>query len=138
MSMVKHEFVISSQDLAQWLDSQPGTWWFIDGDFSLLGKVHFPCPNDELANVLHQMEKNLIIATERTVGIEDGRRITGQDLPLLADTQNRYQSRDFFASWEGDDKVWILSEDTVAAETFSDDAREGEDGEPQDGSGPAN
>jgi hypothetical protein len=138
MSMVKHQFVISTREVADWLDSQPGTWWFIDGDFSLLGKVHFPCPNDELAGVLRQVDKNLIIATDKTVEIADGQRISRHELPLLADTQNRYQSRDFFASWEGDDNVWILSEDTVAAETFSDDAMEEEDGEPQDGSGPAN
>ncbi len=27
MSMVKHQFVISSQELARWLDSQPDSWW---------------------------------------------------------------------------------------------------------------
>ena len=32
MSMVKHEFVISSQELARWLDSQPGTWWLVGRD----------------------------------------------------------------------------------------------------------
>ena len=138
MSMVKHQFIISSQELARWLDSQPGTWWFIDGDDSLIGKVHFPCPNDELADAMRQLGKNLVISTDHAVGIEDGRQISGHELPLLADTQNRYQNRDFFASWEGSDDVWILSEDKVAAEAFSDDAPEEWDDEVQDGSGPQN
>ncbi len=116
------------------MDGQPDTWWFIHGDFSLLGKVHFPCPNDELANVLRQMDEDLVIATDKPIGIEDGRRISGQELPLLADTHNRHQNREFFVSWEGDDDVWILSEDKDAAEAFSDDPMEEEYGEVQDGS----
>ena len=35
MSMVKHQFVISSQELARWLDSQPELWW--------LGRRGSPC-----------------------------------------------------------------------------------------------
>ena len=73
MSTVRHQFVISSQELARWLDSQPGTWWFTDGDYSLIGKVHFPCPNDELADTMRPLGKNLMIYTEHEVGLEDGR-----------------------------------------------------------------
>jgi hypothetical protein len=75
MSMVKHQFVISSREVAQWLDSQPGTWWLIDGDYTLIGKVHFPCPNDELAEALRKFDKNMMIYTDKTVDLEEGRQI---------------------------------------------------------------
>jgi hypothetical protein len=138
MSMVKHQFVISSREVAQWLDSQPGTWWLIDGDYTLIGKVHFPCPNDELAEALRKFDKNMMIYTDKTVDLEEGQQLSAHELPLLADTQNRYQNRDFFASWEGSNNEWILSEDKMAAEAFSDDAMEEWDGEAQDGSEPPN
>ena len=123
MSMVKHQFVIPSRELARWLDSQPGTWWFIHGDLSLVGRVHLPCPSDELAEALRELNKNITIYTDKTVDLEEGRPIAAHELPLLADTNNRHHNRDFFASWEGSDNEWILSEDKVAAEAFSDDAR---------------
>ena len=136
MSMVKHQFVISSQELARWLESQPGTWWFVGGDDLLISKVNFPCPSDELAEALRRIGGNLVISTDKTVGIEDGRQIDSTVLPLLADTENRYKNRDFLARWQGSDKEWLLTEDKWAAKALSDDATEGDDGEAQDGPGP--
>jgi hypothetical protein len=129
MSMVLHQFLIPSREIARWLDSQPGTWWFIHGDLTLVGRVHFPCTNDELAEALRALDKNIRIYTEKTVDLEEGLPISAQELPLLANTENRHQNRDFFASWEGSDDEWILSEDKVAAEAFSDDAMEEWDAE---------
>jgi hypothetical protein len=136
MSTVTHQFVISSREVANWLDSQPGTWWVIDGDFSLIGKVDFPCPNDELAEALRELDKNIIIYTNKTVDLQEGRQISARELPLLADTQNRYQNRDYFASWEGSDNEWILTEDKDSAEAFAEDAMEEWDAEGKDGSEP--
>jgi hypothetical protein len=136
MSMVRHEFVISSQELARWLDSQPDSWWLVSRDDLLISRVNFPCPSEELSEVLRGISKNIIIYTDKTIGIEDGRQIDSDVLPLLADTENRYRNRDFLAGWQGSDKKWLLTEDKWAAEALSDDATEGWDGEAQEKSGP--
>jgi hypothetical protein len=136
MSTVKHQFVISSQELARWLDSQPGTWWFVGRDDLLISRVNFPCPSDELAEELREIGKNIIIYTDKMIGIEDGREIDSEVLPLLADTENRYRNRDFLACWQGSNKKWLLTEDKWAAEALTHDATEGRDGEVQDGSEP--
>jgi hypothetical protein len=136
MSTVRHQFVISSRELANWLDSQPDCWWVAGPDDFLISRTNFPCPSDELAEVLRQVDKNIIIHTDKTIGIEEGRQISGHELPLLADTQNRYQNRDFLASWEGSDKEWLLTEDKWAAEAFGDEAMEEWDAEGKDGSEP--
>jgi hypothetical protein len=136
MSTVKHQFVISSQELARWLDSQPETWWCVGGDDLLISKVNFPCPSGELAEALREIGHNVVISTDKAVEIEDGRQIDSIVLPLLADTENRYRNRDFLARWQGSDKDWLLTEDKWAAKALADDATEDDDGEVQDGSGP--
>ena len=136
MSMVKHHLVISSQELARWLDSQAETWWVVGGDDLLISRVNFPCPSDELADALRGIGNILIISTDKTIGLEDGRQIDSNVLPLLADTENRYRNRDFVACWQGSDKKWLLTEDKWAARALADDATEEQDGEVEDGSEP--
>lgn len=136
MNMVKHEFVISSQELARWLDSQPDSWWLVSQDDLLISRVNFPCPSEDLAEVLRDISKNIVIYTDKTIGIEDGRQIDSDVLPLLAETENRYRNRDFLAGWQGSDKRWLLTEDKWAAVALSDDATEGWDGEAQEESRP--
>jgi hypothetical protein len=136
MSMVLHPFVITSRELARWLDSQPDCWWGAGPDDSLVSRVNFPVPSDELAEALREIDKNLIIYTDKEIGIEDGRQISGQELPLLADTQNRYQNRYFLASWEGSDKRWLISENKWAAKALADDSTEEEDAADEDGPQP--
>jgi hypothetical protein len=84
MSMVKHEFVISSRELARWLDSQPDSWWLVSQDDLLISRVNFPCPIEELSEVLRDIGKNIIIYTDKTIGIGDGRQIDSDVLPLLS------------------------------------------------------
>jgi hypothetical protein len=124
MSMVKHEFVIPSREVARWLDSQPGTWWLVDGDPDLTSRICFPCPSDELADELRRIDKDLIVYTNKSVGMDDGRQIDSQVLPRLADTENRHHERNFLARWESSDIEWLLSEDKSAAEAFADVAME--------------
>jgi hypothetical protein len=133
MSMVLHPFVISSRELARWLDSQPDCWWGVGHDDALITRVNFPSPSDEVAEALREIDRNLIIHTDKEIGIEDGRQISGHELPLIADTQNRYQNRCFLASWEGSDKKWLLSENKWAAKALADDSTEDEDAEAEDG-----
>ncbi|MFI5454323.1 MAG: hypothetical protein ACHRXM_02630 [Isosphaerales bacterium] len=120
MSMVKHQFIISSRQVAQWLDSQPGTWWLADGDPLLTSRICFPCPSDELAEELRRIDQNIIVYTNKAVGMEDGRQIDSHVLPRLADTANRHHERNFLARWQSSDVEWLLSEDKSAAEAFTD------------------
>jgi hypothetical protein len=136
MSMVLHPFVITSRELARWLDSQPDCWWSAGPDDSLISRVNFPVPGDEFAEALREIDRNIIIHTDKAIGLEDGRQISGEELPLLAETRNRYQNRCFLASWEGSDKMWFISEDKWAAKALADDATEDEDAEAENGSQP--
>ena len=120
MSVVKHPYVISSEELARWLDNQPETWWLVDGDPLLTSKIGFPCPSDELADELRQIGKNIIIYTDKAIGVKDGGQIDSRVLPRLADTENRYHERNFLARWQSSDIEWLLSEDKSAAEAFAD------------------
>jgi hypothetical protein len=120
MSMVKHQFVISSREVAQWLDSQPGIWWLVDGDPLLTSRIGFPCPGDELAEELRRIDQNIVVYTAKAIGMKDGGQIDSQVLPGLADTENRYHERNFLARWQYSDIEWLLSEDKSAAEAFAD------------------
>jgi len=120
MSTVKHHYIISSEELARWLESQPGTWWLVDGDPLLTSRIGFPCPSDELAEELRRIGKNIVIATDKAIGVDDGRQIDSLVLPRLADTDNRYHEKNFLARWQSADTEWLLSEDKSAAEAFAD------------------
>ena len=120
MSLVKHQYVISSEELARWLESQPGAWWLVDGDPLLTSRIGFPCPSGELAEELRRIGKNIIIYTGKSVGVHDGPQIDSFVLPRLADTDNRYHEQNFLARWQSSDIEWLLSEDKSAAEAFAD------------------
>lgn len=124
MSALRKHFAISSQDFARWLDSQPGTWWLVDGDPELTSRIGFPCPNDELADELRRIDRDLVVYTNRPVGLEDGQQLDSQGLSQLADIDNRRHERNFLVRWEDSDIEWLLSEDKSAAEAFSNVAME--------------
>ena len=42
-------YTIKSEELANWLDDQPESWWIVDGDPVLTSHVDFPCPSEELS-----------------------------------------------------------------------------------------
>ena len=136
MSMVLHQFLIPSREVARWLDSQPDTWWSAGVDDLLISRLNFPCPSDEVADVLREVNKNLVVYTDKSIGIEDGRQIDSQVFPLLADTHNRYENRDFLVSWQGSNRKWLLGEDKWAAKALTDDSPEEWDEEAEDGSQP--
>jgi hypothetical protein len=136
MNIVLHPFLIPSREVARWLDSQPDTWWSAGLDDLLISRLNFPCPNDEVAEVLREIDKNLIVYTDKSIGIEDGQQIDSQVFPLLADTQNRYHNRYFLASWQGSNKKWLFRENKWAAKALTDDSTEDWDEEDEDGSQP--
>ena len=98
--------------------------WLVDGDPELTSRICFPCPGDELANELRRIDRDLIVYTNKSLGMDDGLQIDSRVLPRLADTENRHHERNFLARWESSDIEWLLSEDKSAAEAFADVAME--------------
>ena len=88
MSKAKHHIVIPSRKLAEWLDSQPGTWWNVDGDPLLTSEVDFPCPNEELAEGLRKHDGNIMVFTRKRGRSNAGEDLNSLDLDDLADTEN--------------------------------------------------
>jgi hypothetical protein len=53
-------YQVSSRDLAEWLRQQDDeSWWSVDGDPLLMGRVSFPCSADDLAEALCKINKPL-------------------------------------------------------------------------------
>jgi hypothetical protein len=110
-------YLIESVELAKWLEAQPNTWWFVDGDPTLTAEVDFPCPNDELAAFLRQRHQPLLVLDRTHDSPAHGERISAGDLERLADQENRYGNRTFVMQWVGSDIPWLLSEDREASES---------------------
>ena len=55
-------FEIASSELAKWLEEHaPDSWWNIDGDPLLTGRLYIPCPTDELALELRTLNRPLLV-----------------------------------------------------------------------------
>ena len=67
---------IDARQLAKWLDANQNEWWRVDGEPGLIGRIDFPCPGDELAEVMRGFGP-------RTLEILSDRRPTGE-LPSSA------------------------------------------------------
>lgn len=108
-------FTIDAEKLAKWLDGQPDSWWFVDGDPVLTSRVDFPCPSDELATALRQQGQSLKIFDPRAQPKADGEAAPIDELNKLADTANNSGAKTYLLSWEADDNQWLLVEDPNAA-----------------------
>ena len=127
MSKMEHGVDISSRELATWLDSQPGTWWTVDGDPLLMSEVDFPCPSDELAEAVRKLNKDVVVFT-KTRARKDLKKASGSaDLDGLADTKNPRLEKNILAAWKGSDIQWLLTEDKSMAEACA-SRRNGVDG----------
>ncbi len=116
MNKMEHHVVISSQVLAKWLDSQPGSWWTVDGDPLLTSEIDFPCPNDELAEALRKLNKDIVVFTKASVRGNLKKELRPGDLDGLADTENPRMEKNILASWQRSDVQWLLTEDKSMAE----------------------
>ena len=103
-------------DFAAWLEGQPKCWWFVDGDPLLTGQIDFPCPGDELADVIRRIDKTLLILDNASGSSACGERIDPSRLDELSDRDNRLKERTFLCCWEDADVDWLLIEDTEAAQ----------------------
>ncbi|WP_165221015.1 hypothetical protein [Aquisphaera insulae] len=112
MAETRRSVMITTGKLADWLDAQEGTWWWIDGDPDLMSQLNFPCPNEELVDVLRKRHRRLRIILRPEVPNIEGE----PDLDAIADTDNRRHEKVLLACWEGSDNEWLIREEKEMAE----------------------
>lgn len=112
-------YIISSAELAIWIENQRDLWWYVDGDPLLMSKLDFSCPSDELAAELKKHDSNLMVFDGSEASPANGETITADALGNLANTDNNYGARNFLMSWvnkSGEVAQWLLAEDPNAVE----------------------
>jgi hypothetical protein len=106
-------FVIKPIDLAQWLELEPDTWWIVDGDPRLMGKLDLPCPGEELAEALRSYHKDLFVYPIGPAPVEPepkGQPIEWERLGELLDREGPEGRRTFLLSWSDLQDGWLLVE----------------------------
>lgn len=112
-------FIISSAELARWIEGHKELWWYVDGDPLLMSKLDFSCPSEELATELKKQESNLMVFDGNEGSTANGKTILADDLEKLANRDNNYGARNFLMSWvseTGEIFQWLLAEDPNAVE----------------------
>ena len=124
----KPHYKLHCRELARWLEQQgDDCWWSVDGDPLLMGRVSFPCPSGELADVLKRYDKQLLVQDKSARA--QGQVITFEQLGALASRAGRYRDRTFTFEWEQHPKYlsaslgggiageWYLIEDHETAKS---------------------
>jgi hypothetical protein len=117
-------YEIPAAELATWLEQQ-GTdrWWNVDGDPLLTGRLHFPCPADELAAELRRIGRPLLVQAKPEDASAKGQVI---DAGKLSEVVNRFtenglgagpepawaQDRFLYLCWKASSQDWLLAEDS--------------------------
>ncbi len=126
-------YEIPSAELASWLEKNaPDSWWYVDGDPLLTGRMPFPCPTDELATELRKLARPLLIQAPKGDREAKGQQIDASKVGALA---SRFREtvdseplpawandRFFFLCWKGSSVEWLLGEDSATAAQFRADA----------------
>jgi hypothetical protein len=106
-------FVIKPTDLARWLEQEPDTWWFVDGDPRLMRKLDLPCPGEELAEALRSYHKDLFvypIGPSLAEPEPKGQAFKWERLGELADREDLEGRRTFLLAWSDLPDEWLLTE----------------------------
>ena len=112
-------YIISSAELAKWIEGQKDLWWYVDGDPLLMSKLDFSCPSEELAAELRKYESELMVFDGSEASTANGETIAADEFGKLANTDNNYSARNFLMSWvneNGEIVQWLLAEDPNAVE----------------------
>ena len=128
-------FEIPSAEFAKWLEQphQADSWWNVDGDPLLTGRLSIPCPSDELAAELRKIDRPLLVEAkgeaEAKGQVADATRI-GRLARYQGDLHGSLSpwlnDRFFHLCWKESSHEWLLLEDTVSARQFLEDAAKGE------------
>jgi hypothetical protein len=123
-------YQLQSPELAKWLDEQGSdSWWMVDGDPLLTGRLAFPCPADELSRALRELDRPLLVQARESDSEARGQIIDAGQLDRIvasfADSV-RYSGpapewlgdRLLYLCWKGSPHEWLLAEDSVTAKQF--------------------
>ena len=108
-------YELPARELSAWLDRQgQGSWWSVDGDPLLMGRVSFPCAAEDLAKAVRLIGQPLLVLDKDRGG--DGRLIAAADLDRLAEVEES-GDRVFALCWKhrAPRPEWLLVEDRAAA-----------------------
>jgi hypothetical protein len=125
-------FEIASSELAKWLEERaPDSWWNVDGDPLLTGRLSIPCPTDELASELREINRPMLVLAKDDPDAK-GQVIDASKLgPLTRFAGNLnapgslpswVNDRFFDLCWKGSPRVWLLIEDSESARQFLEEA----------------
>jgi hypothetical protein len=112
-------YEVPSSELAAWLEQQgEDRWWNVDGDPLLTGRLTFPCPADELAAELRQINRPLLVQAKKDDAGAKGQPVHRDKLNELVEHFGR--DRLLYLCWKeapyGWLREWLLVEDSVATE----------------------
>jgi hypothetical protein len=110
----KPHYTLHAEALAEWVERQPDKWWVVDGDPLLTSLVDFPCPSDELAPVIRNIGKDLLLRDKVSSSNAGGELIASDRLDALCDTGDRYRQKALRLSWKDSGIDWLLIEDKAA------------------------
>lgn len=123
-------YEVSATELAAWVEQQgTDTWWNVDGDPILTGRLSFPCPGDELADELRRINRPLLVQDKRKSPGAAGQQVDRKALDTLADSLGNNlristgdqpdwtNDRFFYLCWKGSDEEWLLVEDRETTES---------------------
>ncbi len=103
---------VSLRELSAWLGTHPDSWWRVDGDPILMGRVSFPCPTEKLAAALDRRGGTAFVwDAESKV---PGPGISSEDLERLATDPE--DGRILQLRWTANDSDWLLLEEPEIAE----------------------
>lgn len=118
-------YELPSTELAAWVDQQPDMWWMVDGDPLLTGRLSFPCPSDELAADLRELNRPLLIrakspdATGQPVGRDKIDSLASQFYENIHTDGREHppwaSDRLLDLWWKDRPGGWLLAEDSAEA-----------------------
>ncbi|MFO7905690.1 MAG: hypothetical protein R6U98_23735 [Pirellulaceae bacterium] len=112
-------YVVQARSLGDWLENQEDSediWWTVDGDPTLMSRMEFPAPPDELAQELRQINNPLLVRDPNETG--NGEEITPEEISNVAESDER-GNRSFLMCWQGSNNDWELIEDEPTSESSS-------------------
>lgn len=134
MNEDKPHYTLPSSELAAWIEQQGlDQWWNVDGDPLLTSHLAFPCPGDELAAELYQINRPLVVFDPRKDHAAQGQSIDrsaldrlaarlGDNVQLTCEKPSWTNDRLFFLRWKDADEEWLLVEDDETSESSQADA----------------
>jgi hypothetical protein len=119
---------IPATEFAAWVEQQGAdTWWSVDGDSLLTGRLTFPCPGDELAAEVRRINRPLLVGMPKKT-TDTGVSLKTADLDTIvsrfADHVEIKGTRPIWTndrllslSWKDSGEDWLLIEDEETSES---------------------